>query len=208
MKSPRYLERRQVEALLRECRRRAGPQAKRDWFLFYFLSQTGLRISEALALKVEDLVLTARPAFVRVKTLKKRKPAPGWDDVLLTPSTVRHARLYIEHQLVRPACGLERFLFPRRWRKVWPADVSMTRRNASKLFREYARRAGLPPTATLHSLRHYRGTVLYHTTKDLEFTREQLRHSDLESTKEYLHNSPGRVRGYMAQLDGPGDEEE
>jgi integrase len=77
----------------------------------------------------------------------------------------------------------------------------MSRHNAKAIFRTYVRLANVSPSVTLHSLRHYRGTVLMRTTGDLEFTREQLRHSDARSVQTYLHTDPERRDRYLRQLE-------
>lgn len=183
-RSRRYLEENGFKALLRCARERRRSNAARDRFLFLFLGRTGLRISEALAVTLDDLHLDADPPFVAVTTLKRRRRIR--DEVLIDPPTAKAIRRYLRHQL--QAESLDARLF------------NMTRRNASRLFRWYARRAGLPAGLTLHSLRHYRATYLLKRTQDLRFTQDQLRHSALASTEKYLHYTPDQVRGYLARL--------
>ncbi len=77
----------------------------------------------------------------------------------------------------------------------------MSTRNARRIFAVYRRRAHLRPGITLHSLRHYRGTVLLRATGDLEFVRQQLRHRFISSTQRYLHVDPERERKYLAALE-------
>ena len=40
---------------------------------------------------------------------------------------------------------------------------------------------------TLHTLRHYYATMLYHKTKDLVYTQQKLGHRKIESTMVYTH---------------------
>jgi integrase len=215
MKPSRAMTERQFKALIRAAASRRYVTAARDRFLFYFLGNTGLRITEALSLQVRDLYLDADPAFLRVVTIKRRRPCH--DEVYLDANTARLVRFYVSRTLPQlyaasvasseafpgPACPL--FLAGRRGRigGAVPRLQAMSRRNASWLFRTYARLAGLPPTIVLHSLRHYRGTMLLRRTADLEFTRAQMRHRSLRTTAVYQHADPDRVAGYLNKLEEP-----
>ena len=207
---PRMMEQKHFRALLRACKDRHRNTAKRDFHLFLFLGRTGLRISEALSLRVRDLYLAHDPPFCAVRTLKRKDSRI--DEVLLDAPASRGIARYLRRVL--PAVLGRRVydqdaLFPAGLRHRWPTAGEidpdrppMTRRNALELFRYYARRAGLPPGMTLHSLRHYRGTQLYEKTRDLEFTREQLRHARLDTTQQYLHTSPEQIRRHLERLGG------
>jgi integrase len=191
----------QFRALLRAARQRYSRKARRDRMLFLLLGRTGLRISEALPLTVGDLFLKSDPPFLRVRTLKKRRAKT--DEVLLDPVTAKSLRIYVHHGQKYPLwLGRASWNDPKRLLFSSGEDGTrmMTRRNALGLFRTYAKRAGLPEDLTLHSLRHYRATFLYQRTGDAEFTREQLRHSDLKVTQGYLHQSPERIRMYLEKL--------
>jgi len=169
-------------ALIHAARRRRGASTGRDLFLLQFLARTGLRVSEALSVRVRDLFLSYRPAFVRVLTLKQRG-RPRLHDVYLEPATVALVRGWI--------------------RPLAPRDLlfgGITRRNASRVFRLYARFAGLPPGRTLHSLRHYRASYLYTKTRDPEFVRSQLRHRSISTTQGYLSIPEDQVAKYLELL--------
>ncbi len=205
MQGKRYLDRRGFVALLRVIKERRRLTARRDYFLIYFLGRTGLRCSEALALRVRDVHLDTDPAYVQVETLKQRKKQT--DQVLLEPRTVRAARRYLSRALPRllsrpvdPSDPLFTVRVETRdgWRIV---PVAMGDRNARRIFEVYRRRARLAPGVTLHSLRHYRGTELLRATGDMEFVRQQLRHRFISSTQRYLHVDPERERLYLARLD-------
>ncbi len=211
MKASRAMTERQFKALIRAAASRRYVTAARDRFLFYFLGMTGLRITEALSLQVKDVYLDADPAFLRVLTIKRRRPCH--DEVFLDANTARLVRFYIGRTLPQlyaaqagadqawpgPACPL--FLAGRRGRGAVLRLKAMSRRNATWLFRTYARLAGLPPSIVLHSLRHYRGTMLLRRTADLEFTRAQMRHRSLRTTAAYQHADPDRVAGYLNKLE-------
>lgn len=170
--------------------RRPRQHARRDHLLLLFLGRTGLRVGEALALRAEDLVLDHDPPFLRVVTAKRRRPQAA-DEVYLEPDLARRLRAYLVGTGPR---SLHRELEPKE--KLFP----MSRRNAQRIFYAACRDAGLKGYS-IHALRHYRGSTLYQATRDLEFTRAQLRHRHIRTTGIYLHTDPGQVRGYLKRLE-------
>lgn len=206
MKPAAVLDVRGFRALIRAAGARRHWTARRDRFLFYLLGKTGLRISEALALTVGDLWLGNDPAFVRVRTLKQRRPVT--DEVLLSAHAAKVARRYVRAELPRflrrvngtIAIGEACPLFPA-GKGGPPAAHAMSRRNAAYVFRTYLRLAGLPRTIRLHSLRHFRGTQLVRETRDLRFAQQQLRHRDIRNVQTYAHTDPARRDRYLRRLD-------
>lgn len=174
----------EYRALIRAAQDRRRGGAARDAFLLAFLGRTGLRVSEALSLRVRDFHLTYRPAFLRVTTLKQRG-RPRQHDVYLEPATVNMVRAWVRHCRLLPRA----LLF-----------AGMRRRNCSRIFRVYARLAGLPPGRTLHSLRHYRASYLYARTHDPEFVRSQMRHRSISTTQGYLSIPEEQVDRYLQSL--------
>lgn len=78
----------------------------------------------------------------------------------------------------------------------------MSVRNVRRIFAFYARRARLRPGVSFHSLRHFRGMTVYHASgRDLEFTRQQLRHRFISSTQQYLGVDPEQERRYLDALE-------
>ncbi len=207
MTTQRYLDRRSFVALLRAARERERRvTARRDHFLIYLLGRTGLRCSEALALRVKDLHLDTDPPYLDVLTLKRRKPVH--DQVVIEQRTVRQARRYVNAVLPKLLHRVARYgadpLFPipiRRCCEAGPVTKAMGSRNARRIFDVYRRRAKLPAWVTLHSLRHYRGSELLRASKDLRWVQQQLRHRFISSTQRYLHVDPELQRRYLAKLD-------
>jgi len=200
MKASRAMDDRQFSALIRVAGQRRYHSAPRDKFLFYLIGKTGLRISEALSLRVRDLWLEGDLPFVRVRTLKLRG-GPQTDEVLLEQHVARLARFYLARtlpNLTHREASPEDPLFPS-CRRRRPGS-SMTRRNALSLFRTYARLAQLPPELVLHSLRHYRATRLLRVTGDKNWVKEQMRHRSLKSLETYLHSDPETSKRYLQKL--------
>lgn len=209
MRNAAILDERGFKAMLRAAAVRPVTWAPRDRFLIYVLGKTGLRISEALALRARDFrwTWTGDPAFIRVKTLKRR--APRTDEVLLDRKAAQAARAYLGRlgRLIKLHVTdyvdgeLERADLP-----VFPALVGartvrpMSRYQAHDAIRMYARLAGLPREIHPHTFRHYRATQLLRLTGDLEFTRAQLRYADVRNTQAYQHADPRRAAGYLERI--------
>ncbi len=207
----RFLDRRGFIALLRAARERRRLTARRDWFLIYLMGRTGMRCSEALALRVGELHLDTDPPYLDVWTLKQKRRIK--DQVVLEARTVRAARRYLSRTLPRLMRSLTwpgDPVFPTRRERHRQPDLAvsqdlraqaMSARNARRIFDVYRRRAQLPPWITLHSLRHYRATELLRASKDLKWVQQQLRHRFISSTQRYLHVDPELQRRYLARLD-------
>lgn len=196
----------QFSALMRAVAASRTWGGRRDAFLFHFLARTGLRISEALELRVEHLYLDQDPPFVLVRTLKRRrrsgKPAPPRDHVYLDAETAtrarRHVAMLYQDAGIRFAHKEPRIpLFQARPAKRGRAERPMSSRNAAAVLKTWLRRAGLPSSVSLKAFRHYRSTTLLRRTGDLEFTRSQLRHASVSTTQIYLHTDPELVRGHL-----------
>ncbi|SFH36538.1 Phage integrase family protein [Desulfotomaculum arcticum] len=68
--APRWLDRRELGSLIRAVQKYGK---KRDTVLVMVLQHTGLRISEVVSLKLEDIVIRERSGFVRVQRGKGDK---------------------------------------------------------------------------------------------------------------------------------------
>ena len=195
---------------MRAVSERQGHNRARDRALFLTAGRTGLRAGELVRLRVEDVKLDARPVpFLWVSTLKRRRPLR--DTVMLERSVCAELKSWIYRGLgvfhglpaSMPVTG-RAILFPsesKRARRDPDVTDPMTTRNLSKVFRFYARRAGLPAEITLHGLRHFRAMTLYSKTGDLEFTRRELRHRSISSTGVYLHTRADQAREYLNKLE-------
>jgi integrase len=145
-----------------------------DFFLFSILSHTGLRISEALNLKwadIHDEFLIIRPEVS--KNGKKGTVYFGprtralLDDLwTLRSGTLKRAEtdLLFSYSGRVPSRSYAHSRF-----KFWLAQVS------------------LPSEFSIHSLRHTYGTICLDSGLSLTFVRDQLRHSNIAVTSQYLH---------------------
>jgi site-specific recombinase XerD/cell wall-associated NlpC family hydrolase len=166
----------------------------RDRALLALLVGAGLRLSEALGLRLVDLDWGGRQVFVRRGKGGRQRyamaPDPAWAAL----------KAYLDQE--RPALLTQEFpseaaVFvvlhgPRRGQPLTAAGVQ-------SLFRHHRRRAQTP-NVTPHRLRHTCGTELHRAGLALEFLQEQLGHRRLESTRLYVHLSNERLRAAYAAI--------
>jgi site-specific recombinase XerD len=159
----------ELEAFFKEV---TGPK---QFAFFLNLYGSGLRISEMLALKTNDI--DGKRMLIRVRNGKGRKErfAP------LTKAGYEALRHY--WKLYRPA-NANNYVFP---------DYTRTRTQCSTsfetMFKKIANEAGICKKASPHTLRHSFSTHTLQSGTDLMTLKEMLRHSSLSSTTVYLHLS-------------------
>ncbi|MDL2209947.1 tyrosine recombinase XerC [Desulfovibrio sp. OttesenSCG-928-O18] len=177
---PKVLNVDQAFALLDGPRETSAPGKNalpsRDLALAELLYGSGLRISEALALDMGQVILTGQSgAFVRVLGKGgKERVAP------LSEPCVKALGAWI---LERPAFANEgeKALF------VGKGGSRLNRRVAARAIEEMCKRAGLPETVSPHALRHSFATHLLEGGADLRSVQELLGHARLVTTQRYTH---------------------
>lgn len=159
------------------CSAKRNPKEIRvivDYFLFTLLANTGLRISEALNLKWFDLHEDF--LIVRAEVSKNKKRGT----VYFGPKT---RALLDEFHTLRQGI-LKRtdtdFLFSFSG-KIPSRSYAHTR------FKFWLSQVSLPDQLSIHSLRHTYGTICLDSGLSLTFVRDNLRHSNIAITSQYLH---------------------
>jgi integrase/recombinase XerD len=174
LKLPHVLSREEIELLLKAPDIRK-PIGVRDAAMLELLYAAGLRVSELINLKLQDINLEA--GFVRIfgKGSKERIVPIGSharEKVRTYLKAVRSRRL---KQTTTP------YLFIAR------AAKPMTRQGFWKLLRRYALQAGLKKKITPHSLRHSFASHLLEGGADLRAVQIMLGHVDISTTQIYTH---------------------
>ncbi|NJL44418.1 MAG: tyrosine-type recombinase/integrase [Nitrosarchaeum sp.] len=152
--------------------------------LIELLYSSGLRVSECTRLKVEDLEMGSKIAWVR--------GGKGGKDrmVILSERLITHLREYLS------ASGISLgFLFPGKERKP------LTVRNVQSIVSGAAQRAGIQKQVTPHKLRHSFATHLREAGEDLRLIQELLGHSSIQTTEIYTHVSSEEKRKVTSPLD-------
>jgi len=180
---PRAMTLADTESLLAESPEDGVPERERA--LFELLYATGLRVSEAAGLDLEDVDLSSRLARVLGKGSKERIVPFGEqaEDALRAYLPVRSA-------LRRGAAGAaedaEPLFLNRRGGRL-------TTRSMARLLKRRLAAAGLPGDISPHALRHTFATHLLQAGADLRSIQELLGHASLSTTQKYTHLDAARL---------------
>ncbi|MFP4071147.1 MAG: tyrosine recombinase XerC, partial [Desulfovibrionales bacterium] len=176
---PRAINADQAVALL-DTERRRDPKTLRDLALAELLYGSGLRISEAVGLDLDDVDLGQGVVRVLGKGGKER----------LSPLTDIGANRLSRYLEQRDAFGgdlREKAFF------LGLRGKRLNRREATRVLERLALEAGLPGSISPHVLRHSFATHLLESGADLRSVQELLGHSRLSTTQRYTHLSMGRI---------------
>jgi len=151
------------------------PAGSRDTAMIELLYAAGLRVSELINLKLQDVNLEA--GFVRVfgKGSKERVVPIGLFAKQRIDDYLKTARPLILKNI------------PSRYLFVARAGKPMTRQGFWKLIKRYALKAGFNKKITPHSLRHSFASHLLEGGADLRAVQLMLGHVDISTTQIYTH---------------------
>ncbi len=160
---------------------------KRDVALINVMARAGLRVSEAVALKIGDVELGPRSGTLLVRTgkgLKERKLALS----LEARDTLKG---YLQ---TRPKVADDLLFLSRTYRALDSRDVQ-------RMVSEAARRAGIIFTVTPHTLRHSFATrFLTKNQGDIATLATILGHTNISTTTRYLHPNAKRVQEMVEEM--------
>jgi integrase/recombinase XerC len=164
-----------------------APFPERDRALFELLYATGMRVSEAAGLDLEDVDFTSRLLRVVGKGNKERI-APFGE----TAGEALAAYLPSRSQRRKRNGAAEREdgepLF------VNARGGRLTTRSMARLLKHRLQAAGLPAEISPHALRHSFATHLLEAGADLRAIQELLGHASLSTTQKYTHLDAARLR--------------
>jgi integrase/recombinase XerD len=180
---PKIMSIEEVEALLD-----AGDQKKtkglRNVAMIEIMYGAGLRVSELIFLKLQDVNLEAGLLRVMGKGSKERIIPIGSKAKSITQQWIDTARpLVLKHT-------------PSQYLFVARAGKPMTRQAFWKIIKKYAVLAGISKNVTPHTLRHSFATHLLEGGADLRSVQTMLGHSDISTTQIYTHIS----REYLIKM--------
>jgi site-specific recombinase XerD len=142
----------------------------KHWTVFVLMYATGLRISEALHLAIEDI--DSSRMVIRVRQGKGRK------DRYVPLSSTLLVSLRDYWKLYRP----DTWLFPGK-----TPDKPLTKSSIDRICPALRRKAGIKKRVTPHTMRHCFATHLLEAGTDLRTIQLLLGHRSLNSTAVYLH---------------------
>lgn len=153
------------------------PLGLRDRAIFELMYATGLRVSEVVDLRLDQLHLAMNLLQVAGKGDKERL-------VPISPQATQWVDRYLQEAR------------PKLLKRVQPKNVfvnfhggPMTRQGIWKNLKAYIASIGIEKDVTPHTLRHSFATRLLENGADLRVVQELLGHSDISTTQIYTHLS-------------------
>jgi len=179
---PKFLSTDEVDRLL-QAPDTTAPRGVRDRALIELLYATGLRVSEMVGLRQQDLNLESGYLTCTGKGRKQRLVPIGDEAAEWLTRYVREAR----PALLKKRSSPRLFVNAR-------GGAALTRVGFWKILKEYGVKAGVGSRLSPHVLRHSFATHLLERGADLRAIQMMLGHSDVSTTQIYTHVLEARLR--------------
>ena len=184
-KMPEILLLEEVELLLEQPKSK-NVKGLRDKAMLEMLYATGIRVSELISLKIEDINLSLE--YIKCKKGEKTRIIPfGSAAKKALESYVKEGRYILAEKNDSDIFFLNCNGKP------------MTRQGFWKIVKGYAKKAGIEKEITPHMLRHSFAAHLLENGADLQSVQEMLGHSDISTTQMYMKLGKGKLRGVYAK---------
>jgi len=153
--------------------------AERAYMLYHLMLVTGLRLSEALSLTIEQAA--QRTFDVKVKGWSKKGPKTARTKTVFIPKELQdHLRDFLKYKSKRGEP-----LFPDAPLFVSQKGGRLGPRQVQRDFKNWLKEADISLRLTPHSLRHTVGTRLLKTFRNPKLVQRYLGHSDVTTTLKY-----------------------
>jgi len=182
-KLPRFLEYEEVKRLL-ETPPMDTWLGARDRAILETLYSTGIRVSELVALNMDDVDFLGEVVHVRGKG-KKERIAP------ISSSALQVIQHYMEFRNKRAQSNSN---FDAKVLFVNKHGRRLSTRSVRRKMDKYLKMAGLDPAISPHTLRHSFATHMLNNGADLRSVQELLGHQSLSTTQVYTHLSTSRIK--------------
>jgi len=180
-KEPGILYKEQYKALLYEA-----ADNVRDYAILMTFLQTGIRLSELVNLRVDDLDFEHRLLTVRQGKGKKDRQIP------LVDEAVKALRNYVRYRNTELILDDETFFLAKN-------GTSLNVSSVKYLVSKYVKRAGIRKKVSVHTLRHTFGAHKADKQMGIATLQELMGHKKKETTLKYIHLAKTNLRQEMAQ---------
>ncbi len=176
-RTPKTMSSEEVERLLAAPGMGNSPKTLRDRALLELLYATGVRVSELVSFKMEDVNLADKTMHVKSEDSGRERSVP------MSENAAECLQIYIERgrpHFVKSA-GNQSALF------LNQRGQQLTRQGMWLIIKEYATRAGLNYEVTPHMLRHSFATHMLQDNKaTLSEVQRYLGHANISTTQIYV----------------------
>lgn len=184
-KMPEILTTEQVNKLLDQPKG-DSPKEVRDRAMLELLYATGIRVSELINLKVEDI--NFQIGYIICKDAHKERVIPfGMPAKRALTDYLKSARAELledqDSDILFTNCS----------------GQAMSRQGFWKIVKYYAKKAGITTDITPHTLRHSFAAHLVENGADLRSVQEMLGHSDISTTQIYANMTQNKIREVYAR---------
>ena len=184
-KAPEILTVEEVESLLEQPDPEM-PKGIRDKAMLELLYATGMRVTELITLKTEDL--NQRLSYVICRDGERERVIP------YGPKAREALEIYLgsaRKELLKEGDSV--YLFVNCYGHL------MSRQGFWKLIKQYAAKAGIETDITPHTIRHSFAAHLVQNGADLKAVQEMMGHADITTTQTYLNLSVDHVKRVYAK---------
>ena len=197
-KLPKFLEYEEVQLLLNTPPSNTWLGA-RDRAIFEVLYNTGMRVSEVVALNMDDVDFLGEVVHIRGKG-KKERIAP------ISSSALQVIQHYMEFRNKRAQSNAN---FDSKVLFVNKHGRRLSTRSVRRKMDKYLKMAGLDPAISPHTLRHSFATHMLNKGADLRSVQELLGHQSLSTTQIYTHLTTTKLKevyenAHPREADEPG----
>lgn len=182
-KLPRFLEYEEVKRLL-DTPPMNNWLGARDRAIMETLYSTGMRVSELVALNMDDVDFLGEAVHIRGKG-KKERIAP------ISSSALQVIQHYMEYRNRRARNNVN---FDPKVLFVNKHGRRLSTRSVRRKMDKYLKMAGLDPAISPHTLRHSFATHILNNGADLRSVQELLGHRSLSTTQVYTHLTTSKLR--------------
>ena len=163
-----------------------SPKELRDKAMLELLYATGIRVSELITLKLDDVNIAME--YITCREAHKERTIPFGDI----------AKNALERYLV---AGREQLIKDKDcdWLFTNCSGLPMSRQGFWKIIKYYGKKAGITSEITPHTLRHSFAAHLVSNGADLKSVQEMLGHSDISTTQIYAQVNQNRIREVYAK---------